>query len=67
MPDIETIIAEIKAKAEGRTRYEGQPPYWDELLVAEILRLRSHCETLHNEIYRLTHPAESERCEEVTP
>lgn len=30
----------VKSKAEGRTRYEGQEPFLDEVLVAEIERLR---------------------------
>lgn len=34
------IIADVRSKAQGRTRYEGQPPYVDEVLVGEIDRLR---------------------------
>lgn len=30
----------VRSKARGRTRYEGQEPYIDEVLVAEILRLQ---------------------------
>jgi hypothetical protein len=33
-------IAIVKSKANGRTRYEGQEPFLDEVLVAEIERLR---------------------------
>ena len=33
-------IAIVKQKANGRTRYEGQDPFLDEVLVAEIERLR---------------------------
>lgn len=41
MSEIDEAIAEVKRKAEGRTRYEGQPPYRDEVLVAEIERLQA--------------------------
>lgn len=40
MPDIDTIIAKWKASFAGRTRYEGQEPREDELLVAEVERLQ---------------------------
>ncbi len=33
-------IAIVKTKSSGRTRYEGQPDYLDEVLVTEIERLR---------------------------
>ena len=33
-------IAIVKTKSAGRTRYEGQPDYLDEVLVMEIERLR---------------------------
>lgn len=33
-------IAIVRNKASGRTRFEGQEPYLDEVLVAEIERLR---------------------------
>ena len=34
-------IAIVKSKANGRTRYEGQEPFLDEVLVGEIERLES--------------------------
>lgn len=37
----------VKSKARGRTRYVGQPPYLDEVLVAYIERLEAkikHCD-----------------------
>lgn len=42
--DIDEIIQDIESKARGRTRYEGQEPYRDEVLVAEIKRLRELCD-----------------------
>lgn len=33
-------IAIVESKARGRTRYEGQEPFVDEVLVAEIRKLR---------------------------
>ncbi len=33
-------IAIVYSKARGRTRYEGQEPFLDEVLVAKIERLR---------------------------
>ena len=33
-------IAIVNCKANGRTRYEGQEPYLDEVLAAEIIRLQ---------------------------
>lgn len=33
-------IAIVMSRARGRTRYEGQEPFVDEILVAEIIRLR---------------------------
>ena len=41
MSDIDASIAEVRSRMQGRTRYEGQPPYTDELLVEEIARLRA--------------------------
>jgi len=40
----EEAIKIVKSKAGGRTRYEGQEPYLDEVLVAEIERLREASE-----------------------
>jgi len=34
-------IANVRAKSAGRTRYAGQAPFHDELLVAEIDALRA--------------------------
>jgi hypothetical protein len=41
-------IAEVRAKAAGRTRYVGQAPYPDELLVAEIDALRAAVREANN-------------------
>ncbi len=38
---VDDVIRAVHKKSEGRTRYEGQAPYWDELLVAEIEELRA--------------------------
>lgn len=35
------ILASIRIRSSGRTRYEGQPPYEDEMLLDEIERLQS--------------------------
>lgn len=43
---IDEIIRLVKSKASGRTRFEGQEPYWDEALVEEIERLREENEIL---------------------
>lgn len=42
-------IAIVNSKASGRTRYAGQEPYIDEVLVAEIERLRSEVSQLRYE------------------
>lgn len=41
MSDIEAVISRVKSRSAGRTRYEGQEPFDDELLLEEITRLRS--------------------------
>ena len=41
MTDLESIISAVREKARGRTRFDGQEPFWDEALVAEIARLRA--------------------------
>ncbi len=41
---IDEIIKEVRSKARGRTRYAGQEPFWDEMMVAEIERLRREVE-----------------------
>lgn len=38
---LEEIIRIVREKARGRTRYVGQGPIWDEVLVAEVDRLRA--------------------------
>lgn len=49
-PDIvERTIAEVQKRGEFRTRYEGQEPRVDEVLVAELLRLRGEVERLTGE------------------
>ena len=45
---IEDAIATVRTKASGRTRYEGQEPRDDELMLAEIDRLRAE-----RDLYRL--------------
>lgn len=40
MTDIEQVLSRVRSKAKGRTRYEGQTPYDDEVMLAEIMRLR---------------------------
>jgi len=40
MSDLETVLAEVRSKAKARTRYESQFPYYDEIMLAEIERLR---------------------------
>jgi predicted RNase H-like HicB family nuclease len=37
----EEAIKIVESKANGRTRYEGQEPFLDEVLVAEIKRLKN--------------------------
>ncbi|KKM39532.1 hypothetical protein LCGC14_1564380 [marine sediment metagenome] len=37
---LDESISDVRSKARGRTRYEGQEPFRDEVLVAEINRLR---------------------------
>jgi hypothetical protein len=43
-------VAIVKSKANGRTRYEGQKPFLDEVLVAEIERLEKEIESLRHNI-----------------
>ena len=38
---VDAILADIAARAIGRTRYEGQPPREDEALAGEIATLRA--------------------------
>lgn len=45
-------IAIVKTKSAGRTRYEGQPDYLDEVLVDEIERLRRENSELIHDIER---------------
>lgn len=48
MSDIDTTIAAVESKARGRTRYADQPPFQDEVLVAEIYRLRARVAELES-------------------
>jgi len=50
MITVDEVIKRVRIKANGRTRYEGQEPFWDELLVAEIERLREQVLDLQSEI-----------------
>lgn len=43
-------LAIVAAKAAGRTRYEGQEPALDEVLAAEVMRLRALVERMASEI-----------------
>ena len=38
--NIDDYLAEIRVRALGRSRYVGQAPYADEMMLAEIERLR---------------------------
>lgn len=38
---VEDALMLVDEKARGRTRYEGQEPYVDEMLAGEVRRLRS--------------------------
>jgi hypothetical protein len=48
---VDEIIKQVNIKASGRTRYEGQEPFWDEVLVAEIERLRAENEDLLDKLH----------------
>lgn len=37
---VDDVIKRIEAKSSGRTRFKGQEPFWDEMLVEEIKELR---------------------------
>lgn len=39
--ELEAALARVASKSQGRTRYEGQPPYDDELMLMEIASLRT--------------------------
>lgn len=39
--DVDAALAEVRRRSAGRTRYEGQPPYADEVLAEEVERLRA--------------------------
>ena len=45
----------VKSKAEGRTRYDGQPAFLDEVLVAEIERLRRFIQNDYDQ-FKSCHP-----------
>ena len=38
---VDEAIKDVESKARGRTRFVGMEPYRDEILVAEIYRLRA--------------------------
>ena len=42
--DVDAALAEVRRRAAGRTRYEGQPPSADEVLAEEVERLRAALE-----------------------
>lgn len=46
-------IAIVQSKADGRTRYQGQEPFLDEVLVQEILTLRRKLQWVHRNIDRI--------------
>ena len=41
MTTIDAILADIDERGRGRTRYDGQEPRRDEMMAAEIRRLRA--------------------------
>ena len=43
---VDDAIREVRERMAGRTRYVGQPPFREEVLVAEIERLRKVAEDL---------------------
>lgn len=46
MKTIKDAIAIVRSKANGRTRWEGQEPFLDELLVQEIDRLQARLDAV---------------------
>lgn len=48
--DLEAVIHLVKIRAQGRTRYEGQPPYEDETLVAALEAKDAEIERLNLEL-----------------
>lgn len=40
MKTIDDVLNEVALRASGRTRYFDQPPFADEMMAAEIVRLR---------------------------
>ena len=40
-PTIDEVLTDIRRKAVGRSRYEGQAPYPDEMLLHEVERLNA--------------------------
>lgn len=41
---VDEALSIVASKASGRTRYEGQEPYLDEVLATEVVRLRAQVE-----------------------
>jgi hypothetical protein len=48
----EEAIKIVESKARGRTRYEGQAPFMDEVLVNKLLQLAKRWETLQQTCQR---------------
>tara|TARA_R110000868_G_C10969754_1_gene769596 strand:+ start:3959 stop:4243 length:285 start_codon:yes stop_codon:yes gene_type:complete len=48
MRTIDDVLRDYDVILRGRTRYEGKPPRDDELMIAEIKRLRDHSSMLRN-------------------
>ena len=43
---VDDVIADWALRQSGRTRYEGQEPRDDELMLAEVMRLRAELQRL---------------------
>ena len=57
---LETVLSHIRVRASGRTRYEGQLPFDDELMLAEIERLRAEIADLKISVIAFGGPAMAE-------
>jgi hypothetical protein len=60
---VDEIITAVKAKGIGRTRHTGMEPFWDEVLVEEIERLRNLWMIFHGDL--LTANSERDRFYEM--